>query len=182
MGSNYDRAKCRERKYERIIMQRIPRRYWKTWKGIHRRDNLAKWLSTRSLISLHQSIRYECGGNLLSTKPAPAQALDSFLCRVNVVELDKYFPLQSVVGSVDSIAKKIQQTCDESLSTLIASTFPYFSSHSPLTSSARSLSQSRSVSLVVRSVKSQTSTGTHYFSGSNMFFRTTDLDVIVCGM
>src|SRR6266403_2130039 len=81
----------------------------KTWKGIHRsRDDLAKRLSTRSLISLHQSIGYEGGGNLLSTKP----------------------------------------TCGESLSTLIASTFPYLSSHSPLTSSVRSLSQSRSVSLV----------------------------------
>jgi len=50
--------------------RRIQRRYCKTWKEIHRcGDNLAKRLSTRSLISLHQSIGYEGGGNLLSTKP-----------------------------------------------------------------------------------------------------------------
>jgi len=70
-GSSYDGTKCRERKYGRSIMQANPETYCKTWKGIHRsRDNLAKRLSTRSLISLHQSIGYEGGGNLLSTKPA----------------------------------------------------------------------------------------------------------------
>ena len=66
----------------------------KTWKGIHKnRDDLAKRLSTISLISLHQSIGYEGSRNLLSTKPTSIQGLDSFLCRFNVVELDKYFPL-----------------------------------------------------------------------------------------
>ena len=71
----------------------------KTWKGIHRsRENLVKRLSTESLIGLHQSIGYECCGNLLSTEPTSIQTLNGFLRGVNVVKLDKYFTLVSVFG------------------------------------------------------------------------------------
>jgi len=68
-GSSYDGTKCKERRYERSIVQANPETLLQK-PGIHKSgENLAKQLSTRSLISLHQSIRYEGGGNLLSTKP-----------------------------------------------------------------------------------------------------------------
>jgi len=93
--SSYDKTKCRERKYDGTIVQSNPKTTLQNLERVHRSgDNLAKRLSTRSLISLHQSIGYEGGGNLLSTKPTSTQALDGFLRGVNAVELDEYFPLR----------------------------------------------------------------------------------------
>ena len=76
--------------------------------------------------------------------PARVETVNGTLGRIDSVEFDVYLALGLFSLAVSQ--KVCIHTCD-SFSTLMARTLPYFDSTSPLTSSARSLSQSRSVSL-----------------------------------
>lgn len=47
------------------------------------------------LVSHHDSVGYECGGDLSPSKPPPIQSLDGLLCRIDVAELQVYLALHS---------------------------------------------------------------------------------------
>jgi hypothetical protein len=107
-----------------------------------------KILSGQALeVRLHEGVCDENSGNLLPAKPSPVKTLYSVFSGLDGVKLDIYFSLQELKVLILHYPKTNPKLTSVSLSTLMASTLPYFSSHSPLTSSASSLSQSRSVSL-----------------------------------
>lgn len=104
-------------------------------------------VSLQSLMSLEDSIGNECSGDAPAAEVTTIQTLNSFLCRFNGFELDVDFTLQTKTeGELMEVEQSLRHTW-VSFSTLMPATGPYLSSHSARTSSASSLSQSRSVSL-----------------------------------
>ena len=100
-------------------------------------------------MSGHNNVGNMCGADLPASKPAVVQTFDGLFRRVNAIELNIYFTLRAKVNVI--VVFFTGKRTSESLSTLIWRTFPYFCSHSPLTSSARSLSQFGSVSMLLES-------------------------------
>ena len=130
------------------------------------------------LMRLHDCVGDEGSRDLVSSKPTTVETLHCVLSGIDGVKLDVDLSLKTTVRQCLGKASSEEHT-SESLSTLMNSTRPYLSSHSPFTSSARSLSQSRSVSLETRfSGKHRWTYEQTYFSGSNMCFKRTDRDCI----
>ena len=99
------------------------------------------------LMGLHNSVRNKGRRYLSSTKPTAIESLNGLFGIVDSVKFDIDLALRMVS---DKYEKRTSRLTCVSFSTLIAVTGPYLLSHSPLTSSARSLSQSRSDSLIAR--------------------------------
>ena len=95
-------------------------------------------------MGLHNGVWNECCRNLASAEPSTIQSLDGLLRRFDGIKFEINFSLWIVR---DKFPGQQQGQTWVSLSTLMASTLPYLFSHSTFTSSASSLSQSRSVSL-----------------------------------
>ena len=133
-------------------------------------------------MSLHDSVRDEGCRYLSSTKPTAIESLNGLFGIFDSIKFDINLALRTVNDKQKKWTSGL--TC-VSFSTLIAVTGPYLLSHSPLTSSARSLSQSRSVSLIARresQIHGQLISRKTDSSGSNIFFNKTERDCIAWGM